>query len=392
MRAALIIALKDLRQRLRDRSALLMAVVAPFGLAAIFSSLLGGVSQPLKLDYAVVDLDRTQLSAALRDGPLKAIEVAGIATIVPLGSVDDARGAIDRGEVDAVVVVPQGFDAAVTGGQGAELQVIGDIDAGLATDILESLTDSYLAELEGIRLAVAAAIDAGAPLADAPSLAERAAATPSPIRLADVAVETRRMTQATYFSASMAVFFLFFTAQLGALSLLRERREGTLPRLVAAPIPPWGIVLGKSLGSFVLGIGSMAVLVVASQLLLGASWGDPVGVGALVLAITVAAMGLSALVTTFARTEEQASGWNAILAITLAILGGSFFEISQGPELLQRLSVLTPHAWFLDGLNALARPGASVADIALPLVVLLSIGLATGAVGLARARDLVVQR
>ena len=42
MRVALLVAAKDLRQRLRDRSALLVAVVAPLGLAVIFSQLLGG--------------------------------------------------------------------------------------------------------------------------------------------------------------------------------------------------------------------------------------------------------------------------------------------------------------------------------------------------------------
>ena len=44
MRAALVIALKDLRQRLRDRTAIIVAVIAPFGLAAIFSTLIGGAS------------------------------------------------------------------------------------------------------------------------------------------------------------------------------------------------------------------------------------------------------------------------------------------------------------------------------------------------------------
>jgi ABC-2 type transport system permease protein len=200
------------------------------------------------------------------------------------------------------------------------------------------------------------------------------------------------MDQPTYYAASMAVFFLFFTAQLGSLSLLRERRDGTLARLVAAPIPPWSIVLGKAFGTLVLGLGSMAVLVIATRLLLGATWGAPLGVALLVVAIVVAAMGITALVTTLARTEEQASGWNAILAITLAILGGAFFGISQAPDLLRQLSVLTPHAWFLGGLNALAGPSATIAEVGQSVLVLLAMGLVTGGLGLARARQLVVSR
>lgn len=394
MRAALVIAAKDLRQRVRDRTAVIVAVIAPFGLAAIFSMLLAGVDGPLDLGYAYADLDGTEVSAGLRDGPLAGIESAGIATVTEVDDRDGARAAVDGGEVDAALVVPSGFGDAVTAGQGATLEVVGDTDAGLATDILRSLAESYAAQLEGVRLAVATTL----PQMERPApqqvaeLAERASVTEPPISIADVELESRRMSTTTYFAASMAIFFLFFTAQFGVLSLLAERRQGTLTRLVAAPIPPWSIVLGKALGSFLLGIGAMAVLVVASTLLLGAEWGSPLAVALLVLAAVIAAMGITALITTLARTEEQAGGWNSIVAVTLAILGGAFFDLSQGPEILGQVSRITPHAWFLEGIDILSAPGTSVLDVGLPIAALAGIGLVTGAVGMARAGSLVVRR
>jgi ABC-2 type transport system permease protein len=392
MRAAIVIALKDLRQRVRNRTALVVAVIAPFGLAAIFSMLLGGGTGELDLQYAVADLDGSELSARLVDGPLAAIEEAEIATIGAVGDRDAAQAAVDDGDVDAALVIPAGFADAVTSGREAELEIIGSIDAGLGTDILRSISESYLAQLEGVRLAVAAALADGAPPDEAAAIAERAAATEVPIGVADVEVEARQMGQTTYFAASMAIFFLFFTAQFGVLSLLAERREGTLPRLVAAPIPPSAIVLGKAIGSFLLGIGAMAVLVIASSVLLGADWGNPFGTAALVLAAVVAAMGITALITTLARTEEQAGGWNSIVAVTLAILGGAFFDLTQAPELLQMASRATPHAWFLEGFDILSAPSATIADIGVPLLALFGIGLVTGAIGLARAGGLVVRR
>lgn len=394
MRAALVIAAKDLRQRVRDRTAVIVAVIAPFGLAAIFSMLLAGVDGPLDLGYAYADLDGTEVSAGLRDGPLAGIESAGIATVTEVDDRDGARAAVDGGEVDAALVVPSGFGDSVTDGQGATLEVVGDTDAGLATDILRSLAESYAAQLEGVRLAVATTL----PQMERPApqqvaeLAERASVTEPPISIADVELESRRMSTTTYFAASMAIFFLFFTAQFGVLSLLAERRQGTLTRLVAAPIPPWSIVLGKALGSFLLGIGAMAVLVVASTLLLGAEWGSPLAVALLVLAAVIAAMGITALITTLARTEEQAGGWNSIVAVTLAILGGAFFDLSQGPEILGQVSRITPHAWFLEGIDILSAPGTSVLDVGLPIAALIGIGLVTGAVGMARAGSLVVRR
>ena len=142
----------------------------------------------------------------------------------------------------------------------------------------------------------------------------------------------------------------------------------------------------------VLGLVAMAVLVVASTLLLGADWGEPLGVTLLVVAAVTSALGITALITTLGRTEEQAGGWNAVVAVTMAILGGAFFDLSSGPEILIRLSFLTPHAWFLDGLDQMAVPSFSLDRLALPLLALFGIGLVTGAVGLFRARSLVAQR
>ncbi len=394
MRPALVIAAKDLRERIRDRSALILGILAPLGLATIFSLLLPSADTAFRADYAFVDLDDSPVSAAFLSGPLAGLEEAGIAGVVVLDDEDAARTAIEADEVDAAAVVPAGFGAAVQAGEPAELTIIGDTSAGLATEILRSAAEGYSAQLEAIRLAVATVVVDRPALPDAAlqELAMRAVDTPSPITLVDAPSELRRMAPATFFPASMAIFFLFFTAQFGILSLLAERRQGTLPRLVAAPIPPWSIVAGKALGTFVLGVVATTVIVVASTVLLGAEWGNPVGVALLVVAAVLAAMGITALVTTLGRTEEQAGGWNAIVAVTLGILGGSFFDLSQAPELLSRLSFLTPHAWFLEGLDQLAAPSATLADLALPLAALMAFAVITGGIGLARARGLVASK
>jgi ABC-2 type transport system permease protein len=363
-------------------------------LAAIFSLLLPTGGETFRADYAFVDLDDSAPSAAFLSGPLGAIEEAGIAGIVVVEDEEAARAAIESGDADAAAIIPSGFGAAVQEGAAADMVVIGDTNAGLATEILRSLAEGYVAELDAIRLSVATAL-AGQPEPDpetVAALAARAVDTASPVRLVDAEAELRRMPAATFFPASMAIFFLFFTAQFGVLSLLGERRQGTLPRLVAAPIPPWAIVAGKAIGSFILGVTAMAVIVVASTLLLGAEWGNPIGVAALVVAAVLSAMGITALVTTLGRTEEQAGGWNAIVAVTLGILGGSFFDLSQAPEILSRLSFITPHAWFLEGLDVLAAPSATLADMALPLGALLAFAIVTGGIGLLRARTLVATR
>ena len=396
MRAAGVILAKDLRARLRDRTFFIVAILAPFGLAAIFGLLLPAGSDDLDLSLGYVDLDRTEASAAFRDGPLEALVDAELATITELDDADAARDAVEAGDVASAAIIPAGFEAAVQEGAATTIEVVGNIDASLSTGILSSLAESYVRELESIRLSVATVLANEAHTVPPPErIAELVAGAQeqlSPIAVVDLPAEIARMDSKTFYAASMAIFFLFFTAQFGVLSLLSERRGGTLPRLVAAPIAPAAIVAGKALGSFVMGMTAMAVLAVASTLLLGAEWGDPLGVAALIVAAVIAATGITAFITTFAKTEEQAGGWNSIVAVTFAILGGAFMDLSQAPEILSQFSFITPHAWFLQGLDEMAAPSFTYGDLALPLAALLGIGVATGAIGLWRARGLVVAR
>ncbi len=114
----------------------------------------------------------------------------------------------------------------------------------------------------------------------------------------------------------------------------------------------------------------MLVLAVATTFMIGAQWGNPVGVGILMVCGVLSALGIMAVVAVVSRTPEQAANWQAIVAVGLGLLGGTFFPLSQGPRLLALFSKLTPHAWFLQGLGDLSAGGdlTSVITPALALV------------------------
>ena len=111
MRAALLVAAKDLRQRLRDRSVILISVLAPLGLAVVFSGLLSGVTD-FHAKYSVADLDGGAIARAFREDVLGSLEQAGIATITDVDSSDAARAAVEDGDADAAFVIPAGFSNA----------------------------------------------------------------------------------------------------------------------------------------------------------------------------------------------------------------------------------------------------------------------------------------
>jgi ABC-2 type transport system permease protein len=391
MRAALVIAAKDLRQKLRDRSVLLMAVAAPLGLAYLFSTMPPN-PDTFHATYAVVDQDRGDVARGLVDGPLAGLEEADVATIETMATEAEARAAVDAGEVSAAIVIAPGFTSSVRAGEPAELLVIGG-PSGLASEIARSVLASFGSRVTAVQVAVHTAAEAAGTAPDpatAGALAQAAVEAPPPIVVEAEAAADRSASSITFYGASMAVLFVFFAAQFGVLGLLAERRNGTLARMLAAPIAPATILLGKVLVSLVVAAVSMTVIVVATTLLLGADWGDPLGVAALVVAVSLAATGIATLIVGFARTEDQASSFIAIVAMTLAIFGGSFFRMSQAPEGMAAFSILTPHAWFIRGVDELAGGGGLVSALG-PIAVLTLVGVVTGGIGLLRARRVVVR-
>jgi len=394
MRAALLVAAKDLRQRLRDRSVILISVLAPLGLAVVFSGLLSGTTY-FHARYAVADLDGGAIARAFREDVLGSLEKAGIATITDVDSSDAARAAVEGDDAHAAFVIPAGFSNAVSYGATSAIEVFGGSSSGLAVDIARSVVERFGDGVAGVQLAVETTAQLrGRPLSPEETGAIVAAASGAtrPIELTDVAASMKQLSWQTYFSASMAIMFLFLAAQVGITSLFEERRTGTLARMLAGPVSPESVLLGKAIGGLVTGVVAMAVLAVATTAALGADWGAPVGVTLVVLAAVTSAIGVATLVASFAKTAETAGAAASAVAITLAIFGGSFTPAAQAPEAMATLSLVTPHAWFLRGLASLHGSGAQLTDVLPSVAVLLAIGLVTGALGFARARHLVLAR
>jgi len=390
MRAAFVIAGRILRQRIRDRSALIFAVLTPLGLALAFAAIIPDFTGTFHTTIAVVDDDHGAAATALLDGPIAGLTTAGIADIRSFGSEADARAAVASDQVGVAIVIPAGFTAAIHDATPVEVRILGGSGAA-AREVVRATVSAFAERVDASQLAVETVIATGEPV-DAGTMQRirEALQADAPIVVSDVQSAHRQASMATFYSAAMAIMFVFFATQYGALAILAERRVGTLNRLLAAPIGQASVVLGGSIAGFLLGLLAMTILVVATTLIGHASWGPPPFVALLVVAAVVAAIGISTLVATMARTVEQAGGLNAIVALCMAAIGGVFIPLSQAPEILARVSLITPHAWFLRAVDTLSVPTAALADILPTIAVLIAMGVVTGGVGLARARKALV--
>ncbi|HEY7874903.1 MAG TPA: ABC transporter permease [Actinomycetota bacterium] len=391
MRGALLIARKDLLRSVRDRSAIAVAIVAPLLLAFILSSVLPD-DDDLGITYGYVNEDGGPLAQTFVTVVLEGI-AEDFATIRELDSRADAVEAAADDEIAAAFVLEEGFSEAVQAGDPAALEVVANPVSEVGGPIARALADGYVAELDAIGLSIATYLATSGEEPSEEVLARvrtAAQALGPPATIEDRTTGDREFDDNTFFAAGMAVFFLFFTTQMGAQSLLRERREGTLLRLAAAPVSKRAILAGKAIFTYVLGVTSLVVLIAASGLVLGASWGNWLGVGLIVLAAVFAAMGVQSVATTLAKTDEQAAGFGSIVAVTLGLLGGTFFPLSQAPGFVANLSFVTPHAWIMRALGDLSGGTSTVSDVVPSLIALVVFGTVMGTIALVRVRRITV--
>jgi ABC-type transport system involved in cytochrome c biogenesis permease component len=153
---------------------------------------------------------------------------------------------------------------------------------------------------------------------------------------------------------SYTVMFAFFLVLTVGWLFVGERRQGTLRRLQAAPLSRYQILLGKLLPCYGLSVLQALILLGAGKLVFDMRWGEqPLWLLPVVLATSLAAMGLALLVASLARTETQVALYGTLLVLVLAGVSGCLMPREMMPEEMVQLSHVTPHAWALDAYSEL---------------------------------------
>jgi len=371
----LVIAANELRRMLRDRSNLFFVLLLPLLLVLfIGTGTVMGASVAVSGDGPLTEVLRQALE---RDD--------AFVEVLELGK-DAASDAVARGTVTAAVRV----------GADAEVEVVAR-DSSVASAVAAIVHDELVrvtAALDAARLA--ALVTGGAEELLLPVAEEvvRQAASPeaSGVVLTTVggdplAAEFQEMGRFDLGATSQLVLFTFLTAMVGAVGLIRTRELGVAARIRSTATPLVTLLAGQALGRIAVAAFQASYIVLATTLLFGASWGDPVATGAVVLMFATVAGGAGMLVGTLARNESQASGIGIGLGIGLGALGGSMVPLEVMPDVLVRVAQVTPHAWANSAFAEIVRRGGGIADVAGELAV-----LAAFAAALLATAVLVLQR
>jgi len=395
-----LIGIKDLRIAFRDRAALILMLAAPFILTLGLGLVTGRFSNNsgsglANIPVVIVNLDNAQLGNAL----VATFNSADLADLVEptVGSDSDAaRLLVDEDKSAAAIIIPAGFTNSILPQNGndptneaVKIEVYANPSRPTSAGIIKAIVDEFLSRVaEGavsgqvsiLQLMSSGRITPKQAQAAGQEMTARLQNNPPENNLAiklnssTANGETIKFDALAYIAPGMALMFLMYTVSYGGRSILAEKSQGTLPRLLVSPTNSIQILGGKIFGIFLTGTAQMLILIGASSLFFQLKWGDAFGVVVLVLAAVFGATGWGMLITAFARTPAQVGSIGSATMLIFGIMGGSFIQLDQMPAFVQTFSRITPNSWALDGFTTLGL-GGTLADLSTPIIALLSMGM-----------------
>jgi ABC-2 type transport system permease protein len=411
---------KDLQIFLSDRRAVIMSFVAPIAIASFFGSIFSGRTdgEPAKIPVAIVDQDHSAVSEAI----LASAETdRNLRISTP--TADAARAGVRGGTITVAVVIPPGFGDAsgraffagrdrpeVTmwydPSHGVELGLVrgvltehamqavssqmftGDAGRKLVDETLTNLGQStmppaqqallrdLLTAVRGLNADAGNANRAGGP---------RGFSMPYTVHEEAVTSGNVAYNGYAHSFAGMGVQFLLFAAIDLGIGILLERQRGLWKRLRSAPVSRVSLLGGKAASGTIIALMSLLVSFGFAMIVFKVRiQGSLIGFLAVATACAIMASTFGLLIASIGKTPNATRGVAILSVLLMVMLGGAWVPTFVFPAWLQRVTIVVPARWAVDGLDAMTWRGLGVSHALMPVAVLLGFAVIFGALTLAR--------
>jgi len=415
---------KDLRMFWSDRRAVIMAFAMPISIASFFGFIFQGRSaddEVAKIPILVVDQDGSRISKAILDGvgADKNLDVRSL----PL---EQARDSVRRGNDTVAVVIPPGFGDAASraffrGTGKPQLDFLYDPSRAMELAMVRGVMTQHVMEAVSKDMfsgqGSQAVIDDTLKQLDSPSstampederrslrdmltsiqrfntlnrTSSGGGGLSMPFDMHEEAVMARQNAAYNGFAhsfAGMGLQFMLFAAINMGIDILTERQKGIWKRLRSVPLSKFTllgskIASGSIISSLVL-LVSFAFSIIVWHVRIDGSKVGFVGV-AVASALMAASYGL--LIAALGKTPNAARGVSVLATLLMVMLGGAWVPTFVFPAWLQKLTVVVPTRWAVDGFDAMSWRGLGFGSAVMPILVLLGFALAFSALAVWRFR------
>jgi len=351
---------KELRVTLKDPSSRIIL----FAPALVQSVLFGyGATYDLaNVPYAVLDESRSPTSVALLahlDSTGFFHRVANLERAADIAPIVNAESAL------MVLRIEPTLESDLFSGRDAPIQVVVDArnstTAGSAVSYVTSIVESFNTELRQAR-----------------------GGSEPPLRIeARAWFNPNLETRWNIMPAMIAELSLLQTLLLSALSVAREREQGTFDQTLVTPLRPLEIMIGKAVPPMLIGLSQSTVVFLVTRFWFHVPLAGSVPLLYFGLVFFVlAGVGIGLSVSAFAASMQQAMQYAFFLIMPMTLLSGLTTPVSTMPVVLQVATFMNPMRFGIDWVRRVYLEGAGIGTVGMdliPLILIAAITLPTAA-------------
>ncbi len=330
---------KELLQATRDRRMVFMLLVAPLIQIIVF-----GYAANLSFEHAdtvLVDQDKSAESRAFRDE----LAAEGTFRVTEVASVAEAEAEVTAGNAQVAIVLPHGYGRRLLAGEHVQVQALMD-----GSDPTRGVQAGY-------------AVEAFAQTRTRPTAAP-AIGVPRLLLVPRLLYNPGLKGRIFMVPGTAASILIIITTVVTAMGLTRERETGTLEQLLVTPIEPLVLMIGKIVPYAIFGLIDATFILVVGNILFDVPMRGP-----LLLAFTgvglylVTTLGTGLVISTLARTQQQALMAGFFFLLPAILLSGFMTPVDAMPWWIRPLTYVNPMRWFLEIWRTVLLRGGRFGDV-----------------------------
>ncbi len=376
---------KDLILFLHDQRSVILTFFLPVILITLFAFAYGSIgaydgrSEPVEL--LVADLDRTSSSTEIIH---KIDSLEDI--IVVVSDSTNSRELVIKGEYVCALIIYKGFQDSLDYGNSTPIELVYDRSREMEIGILQQNLISTLMSSTGeiiVNNSIGEYLEDQFPDIDKSTrdnilkTAIKKDDNKLSIKWTSIVGEKNDtklgLIQAV---AGTAILMLLFSVAGVGTSILEEKENGTINRLLYSPLKGSAILYSKMLFAFFISILQLTAMFLFAWLVLNMDMNvNMPGLILMIIATSFAVSSLGIFLAAIAKTRQQAQNLSTIIILVMSAIGGSMIPLFIMPAILQKIALLSVNYWGIQGFYDLFWRVLPLKEILPKILILMSIGL-----------------
>ena len=329
----------------RNKVALFFAFLMPLIFLAVFGFIFGRDGTP-SFEIGLINDSGTELGRGFQERA----EESGIFNFQTDGGRESFETKLGRGEVDALIILPEDFGAPDASGlPSGDLQLLyGYNDEQLGLTIISVLEGMFDELNESLRPA------------------------DRPLKVVASPLQTAGLSRLDYVFSGLVGFSIL---SMGIFSMsegfMQDKKSKALLRIRLAPVRPWQLITATVANRVIVGLAAIALMFIAGKLMFGFDIrGDYFNLLLFSILSLVCMLGIGTAVAGWAQNSNQSAPAANLISFPMMFLSGVFFPTFLMPEWLQQITSFIPLTAIVDGLRLITTEGQTVLDIGPQLLVI----------------------